>query len=740
MTCLRKSLFVMFATFAFAPACGDNHVLPMPDAPVDSPSEFDEDGCRILSVGRRDFQFNFFDQLLGARFPVTPNLAGERGDVLHVELYDSTTPDLPPLTTGTFDLSLETCVSSCQHCVWVELDATDDGTVDAIYFATEGMLTIDKVEDPLGAVFAAHWSRIVLRRATVGDNGQTQLVPGGDCVSISNVSFDTTPTPGEACESAEDCGNALLEICDPSNNKCADPECDFDTPCTSANEVCLVQYRDLFFGACYQTCNPSAQSGGCPATQQCVQRGPHPDSGICKYTGTGALGSTCELEDNSSSCVAGAVCSRESYTCVGTCSFFANDTGCAAGTVCSLFQLCEPPSAGVPVTFGQACGDAATQAQGCASDGEAFRGLCFGYEGDPLTCHKTCLGDRGCSSGEFCAQRYSSGVGICLPLPVCGDGVRGEINEVCDDGNTMDGDGCSSDCTTVDENYLCTNAETLVLGTTTQGDTSTAIDGFMSSCQAGLARATLFDVTPPGPGRLRLHLTSASSQTLSLRTTCEDASTELVCRGQFGVPTDQELIVQVTNPTPTPFTAMISANTVLEEGSYSLQAEFVPEDCGDGVVAGREACDDMNETSNDGCSADCSTIEYGYYCAQAPALSTTATINGTLAGAPLLYEASCAADDGAAIHPTRMYTFVAPAAGTLHLKLTDGAPGLAILSVRGGCGAPGVAPELSCRAAFLNGEIDVPLTGGQAITAVVTSFFAEQELGTFTLEATFTAQ
>ena len=80
-----------------AAGCGDNRAVPMPDGPTGMPdSGVDEDGCRILTLGTRDFQFNLWSQLLGIRFPVMQNLDGERAEVLHVELWDSTTPDLPP--------------------------------------------------------------------------------------------------------------------------------------------------------------------------------------------------------------------------------------------------------------------------------------------------------------------------------------------------------------------------------------------------------------------------------------------------------------------------------------------------------------------------------------------------------------------------------------------------------------------------------------------------------------------
>ncbi len=734
----RRTAFTFaVATVLVAAACGDNNdVTQTPDAGMMPDSGLDEDGCRILTLGQRDFSFNLFDQLLGVKFPVTPNLDAPTKDMLHVELWDSTTPNLPPLAEGTFDLSTQSDLAACQHCVWLELDPTNDGQIDEVYVATEGSITIDEITDPLEYVFAGHTSRIVLRRANVGDNSATTLVPGGDCVSITGLTFNTTPTPGISCESAEDCGNALMEICDPSSNKCAAPECNFDAPCEGDNEVCLVQYGNLFDGACYQMCDPSTEDTGCSNSQECVQRGVSDDFGICKFRGDGAVGDACIVEDNTTSCSDAAVCSEQSETCVGTCSFFAQDTGCEAGTACSLFSLCEPVSEGAGVALGATCGANAYLAQGCASDGEAFRGICFAY-GGPLKCEKACLDDQGCTTGEFCGQRFSSGLGICQPLPVCGDGVRGEINETCDDGNEADGDGCSGDCQAVDVDYLCDHSTTLTLGTSTQGTTSMGVDGMMSSCQGGLARAQLYSVTPPGPGRLTLHLTSQSTQTLSMRNSCSDDQSEVGCESEPGVPTDQEIVLQVTSTTPAALTAMVSAFTILDEGSYTISADFRAEDCGDGVIEGREVCDDSNELANDGCSADCRTIEYSYYCAQAPVLSTSTVNTGTLVDADSMYGASCAADNGEDIHPSSLFRYTAPAAGTLHLKLVDGTS-FAVLSVRTGCGTPAATTETACRPAFLDGELDVPLASGEAITAVVSSFFVDDGIGTFSLEATFT--
>jgi cysteine-rich repeat protein len=179
--------------------------------------------------------------------------------------------------------------------------------------------------------------------------------------------------------------------------------------------------------------------------------------------------------------------------------------------------------------------------------------------------------------------------------------------------------------------------------------------------------------------------------------------------------------------------------TVLEEGTFTITSEFDAEQCGDGVLEGREACDDTNTDANDGCSADCRSIEYDYYCTESPVLSTSATNTGTHVDAPTLYEASCAADDGVSLHPTQLFTFVAPTAGNLHVKLMDGTS-FAVLTVRDGCGAPADAPELACRPAFLDGELDVPLTANQSITIAVISYFLDNNLGDFTLDAMFSPQ
>src|SRR5690554_2134802 len=56
--------------------------------------------------------------------------------------------------------------------------------------------------------------------------------------------------------------------------------------------------------------------------------------------------------------------------------------------------------------------------------------------------------DVGCSCEDVtdCSDDLACVDGVCGPVAVCGDQLR-EASEQCDDGNSVDGDGCDNDCT-----------------------------------------------------------------------------------------------------------------------------------------------------------------------------------------------------------------------------------------------------------------------------------------------------
>ena len=62
-------------------------------------------------------------------------------------------------------------------------------------------------------------------------------------------------------------------------------------------------------------------------------------------------------------------------------------------------------------------------------------------------------------------------------------------------------------------------------------------------------------------------------------------------------------------------------------------------------------------------------LEYDFYCAAAPELSTSTINTGDTTGAPHLFASQCTADVASSSGADRLYRFVAPSNGNLHLFL-----------------------------------------------------------------------
>jgi fibro-slime domain-containing protein len=85
--------------------------------------------------------------------------------------------------------------------------------------------------------------------------------------------------------------------------------------------------------------------------------------------------------------------------------------------------------------------------------GSTFRLTLSGFNTGPSECESAC-GDGIVSVGEECDDGTAENTGAygkcnpdCTLGPRCGDGILDSDHEQCDDGNTVDGDGCSSTCT-----------------------------------------------------------------------------------------------------------------------------------------------------------------------------------------------------------------------------------------------------------------------------------------------------
>ena len=197
----------------------------------------------------------------------------------------------------------------------------------------------------------------------------------------------------------------------------------------------------------------------------------------------------------------------------------------------------------------------------------------------------------GASSGFLDQGEGGTGVGAeAGPANACGNGVKNPDTELCDDGNTMSGDGCSSTCR-VEPGWLCITpgepcvaikcGDGIVAGTEDCDDGNTTDgDGCSSTCRLEDG----FKCETPGMA--------------CTTTTCGDGK--------------KEGTEQCDDGNLVPFDGC-DPSCHIEPTCAGGTCTAV---CGDGLKFPSEACDDGNTRSGDGCSATC-TLEPGYQCANA---------------------------------------------------------------------------------------------------------------------------
>ena len=323
----------------------------------------------------------------------------------------------------------------------------------------------------------------------VCDDGNT--LPGDGCNGICKVELNyICTTPGEPCELTFECGNGIREpgeVCDDANAVGGD----------GCNETCEVVDPNYFCAVAGQPCERIV------------------------FCGDGRIGGdeTCEDDDSTDALEAGDGC----------------DTACHVepGWVCSFpGQPCEPgPRCGdgmVTPGIGEGCDDGnAVGGDGCAADCSfAEQGYLCATPGQPCENQASC-GDGRVTGAEQCddadddpndgcdACTVTEGWACPFPgapcLPNCGDGINLNNAEICDDGNVVDGDGCSSTCdwedgfactgeaghytcvTTVCGDGIRAGRESCDDGNTTLGDGCTPLCQVEPNCEAGACTSACGD-------------------------------------------------------------------------------------------------------------------------------------------------------------------------------------------------------------------------------------------------------
>jgi cysteine-rich repeat protein len=197
-------------------------------------------------------------------------------------------------------------------------------------------------------------------------------------------------------------------------------------------------------------------------------------------------------------------------------------------------------------------------------------------------------------------------VDIEIRMPVCGDGFVGGT-EACDDGGTMNGDGCSSGCLYEGPAEAEPNNTT---GTATPFLTGGLTTGRMIGALASSSDVDMYTVVVPAggghilgeitngrggcPGSLTLRLRSSTGSTLSTDTADGPGSCGRISPG--GDSAARNLAAG------TYYLEVTGASSV---ATYILDARVMASGCGDLYLVSGEQCDDGNTNAGDGCSPMC---------------------------------------------------------------------------------------------------------------------------------------
>lgn len=208
----------------------------------------------------------------------------------------------------------------------------------------------------------------------------------------------------------------------------------------------------------------------------------------------------------------------------------------------------------------------------------------------------------------------SCATGVSSQSPECGDGVLQGVDEVCDDGNLLPGDGCDASCIP-EAGYACSGtAPTLCTpvcgdGVVVAGENCDSADLSGHTCETlelgigdlSCGPACLFDTSG-------CSASLCGNGVLDPMEECEGA--DLGGSSCFDLGYDEGILAC------TPLCSFDTDACILAS-------------CGNGVLDSIEECDDANTTAGDGCGANCST-EQGWTCSGSPSTCEQLCGNGII--------------------------------------------------------------------------------------------------------------
>ncbi|MDH5716307.1 MAG: DUF4215 domain-containing protein [Spirochaetia bacterium] len=369
---------------------------------------------------------------------------------------------------------------------------------------------------------------------------------------------DTTNTNGTT-NATPVCGNAKIETGE---------QCDDGQETETCDSTCKASYcgNGTINATAGEQCDDKGESAAC--TRNCL------NSSCGDSIVNTTAGETCDDGNTISGDGCAANCTIEIPAYCGNGIVDAGEQCDDSGESANCNNNCTTRTCGdsiVNAIAGEACDDGGTVAgDGCAADctieipaycgnGVTDTGEACDDNGESATCNSNCTA-RSC--GDFI--------------------VNATAGEQCDDGGTVAGDGCDSNCIIEIPEY-CGN------GIVDAGESCDDSGTQTSTCEVNCQAPTC------GDGILNV---SASEQ-------CEDGNTVI------GDGCDASCLIEIPefcgNGTVNTGEACDSSGTQ----TSTCEVNCTSPNCGDGIlnaIAG-EQCEDGNTTANDGCSSTCQ-LEY----------------------------------------------------------------------------------------------------------------------------------
>ena len=232
----------------------------------------------------------------------------------------------------------------------------------------------------------------------------------------------------------------------------------------------------------------------------------------------------------------------------------------------------------------------------------------------------TCPTGIYCPAGSKCAARQAA----CI-FDDCADGVV-QAGEMCDDGNKLDGDGCSADCKS---NETCGNTVVdVAMGEVCDDGNNVDSDGCSADCRSveGCGNGTVdpsedCDAGPSGVPNVAEETPACDSDCTWARhgDGVVNATAEEQCDGDNGRTCESATCNYDCTPSQhgdgivNPTDGELCDGDGIGHGngqnceSETCNANCTPSRCGDGTVnaVAGERCDDGNDSNEDGCLTSC---------------------------------------------------------------------------------------------------------------------------------------